>query len=137
VADVYLDSCCFIYLVEGQPSWRTVVEARLRGLGPTTNLITSQLARLECRMKPMRDGDTSLLARYDSVFAASRVVVTDVSAAIIDRATSVRARYGFKSPDAIHLATAIECGASEVWTGDAGLARCAETRVVVLAAVGP
>jgi hypothetical protein len=30
VADVYLDACCFIYLVEGQPAWRSAVDARLR-----------------------------------------------------------------------------------------------------------
>jgi predicted nucleic acid-binding protein len=137
VADVYLDSCCFIYLVEGQPPWRAAVETRLRGLQATTNILTSQLARLECRTKPMRDGDTSLLGRYDSLFAASRLIVAELSPAIIDRATTVRARYGFKSPDAIHLATAIEKGAVEFWTGDASLARCVEVRVVVLTASGP
>lgn len=29
VADIYLDSCCFIYLVEGEPGWRRGVEQRL------------------------------------------------------------------------------------------------------------
>jgi len=85
----------------------------------------------------MRDGDVALLRRHDALFGASRVLVADISAAVIDRATSVRARYGFKSPDAIHLATAIEGGASESWTGDAGLARCADVRVVVLAPATP
>jgi hypothetical protein len=32
VADVYLDACCFIYLVEGRPEWRSVVETRIRDL---------------------------------------------------------------------------------------------------------
>ena len=61
----------------------------------------AQLARLECRAKPMRDGDHALLGRYDSLFGASRVAVHDVSAKVIDRATELRARHGFKSPDAI------------------------------------
>ena len=26
MADVYLDACCFIYLIEGTPEWRTSVE---------------------------------------------------------------------------------------------------------------
>ncbi len=59
-------------------------------------------------------------------------LVLDVSAKVIDRATELRARYGFKSPDAIHLATAIESGANEFLTGDAGLARCTEVAVTVL-----
>jgi predicted nucleic acid-binding protein len=133
VADVYLDACCFIYLVEGHPSWRSVVEERIRQLDPTASLITSQLSRLECRTKPMRDGDHALLDRYDALFAASRVAVLEVTAAIIDRATAIRARYGFKAPDAIHLATAVHSGASTLWTGDASLARCADVTAVVLA----
>jgi hypothetical protein len=47
VADIYLDACCFIYLVEGQPEWRSVVEKRIRDLDPASRLVTSQLARLE------------------------------------------------------------------------------------------
>lgn len=132
MADIYLDACCFIYLVEGQPEWRTVVEQRLRSLEPISKLITSQLARLECRTKPMRDGDRALLERYDALFAADRVEVLDVSEHVIDRATDLRARHGFKTPDAIHLATALESSATEFWTGDAGLSRCTEIAVTLL-----
>ncbi len=132
MADVYLDACCFIYLVEGQPAWRTAVETRLRGLDPATTLISSQLARLECRAKPMREGDREILESYDLLFGASRVAVLDVTAKIIDRATALRARHGFKTPDAIHLATAIECGATEFWTGDVELSRCADIAVTVI-----
>lgn len=132
MADIYLDACCFIYLVEGQPEWRTVVEQRLRSLEPLSKLITSQLARLECRTKPMRDGNRSLLERYDTLFGADRVAVLDVSEQVIDRATDLRARHGFKTPDAIHLATALESSAAEFWTGDAALSRCTDIAVTVL-----
>ena len=132
MADVYLDACCFIYLVEGQPEWRTVVEQRIRGLEPISKLITSQLARLECRTKPMRDANRSLLERYDMLFGADRVVVLDVSEQVIDRATELRARYGLKTPDAIHLATALESSAAEFWTADAALSRCTDIAVIVL-----
>lgn len=137
VADIYLDACCFIYLVEGQLGWRTVVERRLRDLEPTSRLVTSQLARLECRTKPTRDGNRALLERYDMLFGAGRVVVLDVSADVVDRATDLRARYGFKTPDAIHLATAIESAATEFWTGDAALLRCTDIAVTVLLPAAP
>lgn len=137
MADIYLDACCFIYLVEGQPEWRTVVEQRLRNLEPISKLITSQLARLECRTKPMRDGNRALLERYDALFAADRVVVVAVSAHVIDRATDLRARHGFKTPDAIHLATALESSAAEFWTADATLSRCTDIAVSVLLPTAP
>jgi predicted nucleic acid-binding protein len=75
-----------------------------------------------------------LLARYDALFGATRVDVVDVTASVIDRATDLRGRYRFKTPDCIHLATAVEIGASAFWTGDAGLRGCSEVNVVVLAA---
>ena len=96
-ADVYLDACCFIYLVEGQPGWRTVLETRLRGLDPTSSLITSQLARSSAaRSQCVMEIKSS--RALDALFGASRVAVLDVSSKVIDRATELRARYGFKSP---------------------------------------
>jgi predicted nucleic acid-binding protein len=107
--------------------------ARLRALPATTRLATSRLSRLECRSKPIRDRDAALLARYDATFTNARIV--EVTAAIIERATELRARYGFRSPDAIHLATAIDGGADVFLTGDTELARCTEIAVNVLAPV--
>jgi predicted nucleic acid-binding protein len=95
--------------------------------------VTSRLSRLECRSKPLRDRNAALLAQYDAALATTRIV--DVSAAIIERATEMRARYGFRSPDAIHLATAIDEGADVFVTGDAALGRCAEIIVDVLSPV--
>jgi predicted nucleic acid-binding protein len=56
----------------------------------------------------------------------------DLSASVVDRATDLRAKYSFKAPDALHLATAIDGGSMAFWTGDAALARCLEIPVVVL-----
>ena len=52
--------------------------------------------------------------------------------AIIDLATELRVRYSFKTPDAIHLATAIEAKADRFLTGDHQLARCKELTVDAL-----
>jgi predicted nucleic acid-binding protein len=130
VNEAYLDACCFIYLVEGALAWRAAVEHRIRGLPTTMGLVTSRLSRLECRSKPLRDRDALLLDRYEALFGNTRVV--EVSATIVETATELRSRYGFRSPDSIHLATAIEARADVFLTGDALLARCAEIRVSVL-----
>lgn len=115
---------------EGVVAWRAAVESRLKALPGTSGLVTSRISRLECRSKPLRDRNAALLALYDAAFATTRIV--DVSATIIERATEIRARYGFRSPDAIHLATAIDDGADVFVTGDATLGRCSEITVDVL-----
>lgn len=56
----------------------------------------------------------------------------EITAGVIEQATGLRARYGLKTPDAIHVATAIEEHADVFLTGDAALARCTEVNVEVL-----
>ncbi len=132
-SNVYLDACCFIYLVEGSATWRAAVENRLRAFPNSTLFVTSQLTRLECRVRPIRIGDSALLGQYDAILAADRMRVIDIDVAIIDRATSIRARFGFKTPDAIHLATSVITGAENFLTGDSVLGSFTDVTVEVIA----
>ena len=93
--------------------------------------MTSRLTRLECRSKPLRAGDVATLAQFDVFFAGLELVLVDVSAAVIERATDLRAQYNLKTPDALHDATAVEFGATVFLSGDRGLARCVEVPVEV------
>jgi len=83
-------------------------------------------------VRRIRDKDQKLLADYDPFFAASRLEIVEISAEVVERATALRAGYGFKTPDAIHLASAIEAKAGIFLTGDGALARCTEVAVEVL-----
>ena len=95
-------------------------------------MVTSFLSRLECRVKPLRLGDVSLLGHFDTFFSGAEAKLIDISQAVIEKATELRASYNFKTPDAIHLATAILAGCSAFLTGDKSLARCTEIPVEVL-----
>ena len=131
---IYLDANPIIYLVEAVDPFHTIVAARLLPYrtDSQSRIITSRLSRLECRIQPLRNADTRLLAEYDAFFGRERLIVSDVTAEIIERATDLRVRYNFKTPDAIHLATAIEEKADLFLTGDGALARCTEINVEVL-----
>jgi predicted nucleic acid-binding protein len=131
---VYLDASCIIYLIEGASPFYEKVVSRLDRYrsDPEASLMTSRLSRLECRTRPLREGDSRLLTTYDAFFSAGRLALGEVDAAVIERATALRARYGLRTPDAIHLATAIEGQAEVVLTGDATLRRCSEVAVEVL-----
>ena len=123
---IYLDANVIIRLIEGDTAARAPIEARLQD---QTLMLTSQLSRLECRCLPLRNSNQRLLALYDAFFRARELRVIELTAAVIDRATDLRARHGFRTPDALHLAAAIVSGASSFLTGDRQLTRCTEISV--------
>lgn len=130
---IYADANVIIRLMEGDASTRAPLEARLRPLrGSGRFLVTSRLTRLECRVKPLRNGDAPLLALYDVFFAGPEVELREVTEAAVEKATEIRARLNLRTPDAIHLATAILAGVSAFLTGDRNLARCTEVPVEIL-----
>jgi len=60
---IHADTNVVIRLLEGNAAARAPLEARLLPLRGTGRfLLTSRLTRLECRVKPLRDGDAALLA---------------------------------------------------------------------------
>jgi len=131
---VYLDACSIIYVVETESPFHEIAVRKITSFGgdPDAQIVTSRLSRLECRVHPLREADQALLARYDAFFSQRRLAVFEVTAAVIERATHLRARHKFKTPDAIHLATAIDAGATVFLTGDSDLVRCDEVNVEVL-----
>lgn len=129
---IYLDANVVIRWVEGDAKTRAPLAARLAPcLGVPGSLATSRLTRLECRTKPLREGDHATLAQFDVFFAGVELILIDTSPAVIERATEIRARYHLKTPDAGHYATAIVAGATVFLTGDLALTRCSEVPVEV------
>ena len=131
---IYLDACAIIYFVEASGPFHAAVVSRILQIqsDPNSRLLTSRLSCLECRIHPIRQRDDELLATYNSFFNTSRLILIGISDAVIERATTLRANHGFKTPDAIHLASAIEAKADLFLTGDASLAHCPGLVVEVL-----
>ena len=59
-------------------------------------------------------------------------VYLDSCIATFDMATELRARYGLKTPDALHLAAAIASDCEELWTNDQRLVRAADSRIRIV-----
>lgn len=132
---LYLDANPIIYSVEGVAGFQPGVARWVKQVEAAAGLlITSRLSLLECRVRPLREKNQAALARFDDFFSGENLVLLDVSADVIDRATELRVQYGFRTPDAIHLATAILIDADVFLSGDGGLARCTDIRVVTLTA---
>ncbi|MFN4034312.1 MAG: type II toxin-antitoxin system VapC family toxin, partial [Fimbriimonadales bacterium] len=101
---MYLDSAVVIYLVEGVEPYYTRLQTML---DPSDYYYASHLTRLECRVLPLRKGDTQLLADYDAFFSDQIHDVVELNARVMDQAAEIRASHRFGIADSIQLAAAI------------------------------
>ena len=104
--------------------------AALRAAGD--QIAVSDLSRLECRVKPLKLGDTRKLATYDAFFAQPDVDLMPINTAVFDRATEIRATHNFKLADSLHLPAAVEGGCGRFLTNDTRLASFPDIPVEVL-----
>ena len=95
-------------------------------------LVTSELARLECRVKPLREGNTTLLQDFDDYFVNTIAEVVPLTRDVVDRATEIRAQFNFKTPDALHLAAAVLANYDVFLTNDHRLSRFTGITVEVI-----
>lgn len=123
----YLDSAPIIYLVEQVQPFATAVRVKLAFSGLV--LVTSDLARLECRVQPIQNGNQILLQEFDDYFANTIAELLPLTKDVIDRAMELRARYNFKTPDALHLGAALVSNCDVFLTNDQRLSRCQEIMV--------
>jgi len=126
----YLDAAPVIYSVEEVPVYAAAVDKVLSADGVVR--IVSDLTRMECRVKPMRENDYALLADSDEYFEDTVHEVVSLSRDIIDLATEIRAKYGFTSPDAVHLAAASVSHCDIFLTNDNRLERFTDLKVEVV-----
>ena len=133
---IYADSGIIMRWVEGGPKVRDPIDIRWQQVPESERIfVTSRISRLECRCKPLRDRRTDILSLYEVFFTGDEVDIREVDAAVVEKATEVRAIAGLKAPDAIHAATAILAGAKSFWTTDADFSRCPGLAVEVFRAV--
>lgn len=112
---VYLDSCMVIYLIESVDSLSEQAQQFLAKNGDAI-LCVSPIVRLEVLVKPLRDASAMLVADYEEFIAAQNWLAIDDS--VVNAALQLRVQHGLKTPDALHLATAMHHGCTEFWTND-------------------
>jgi uncharacterized protein len=120
----YIDTVILIYFIERTDLFQVRAArqlARMRAAGD--DLAISDLVRMECRVGPLQLGDAAGLADFDIFFANPDIQIVPLTPAVFDRAAEIRAHHGFKTPDSIHLAAAVESGCDRFLTHDARLSR--------------
>jgi predicted nucleic acid-binding protein len=129
----YLDSVIVIYAVEGASVFQARARARLAALRAAGDrAVVSDLTWLECRVKPLRQGDAVLLAEFEKFLSAPDVIRIALPTPVFERATAIRAQHNYKLGDSLHLAAAVEFGCHVFLTHDLRLRGFPDITVEVL-----
>ncbi len=130
---VYPDTNALIYLIENRLGYAHKVRSLLY---PTYEalpvLVFSELTRMECLVQPIRTGDIAALTAYEMLFGNCDYRMTSMNRKCFEIATQLRVEHGLKTPDALHLAAAIEAGCDEFWTNDQRLAKAAQGHLQIV-----
>lgn len=115
---IYVDSCILIYALEDDGARGAAARRALAGA--ETRLATSPLALTECLIGPLRSDDLVLRDRHLQLY--DRFVTIPLDGDAFVRAAELRARFGLRTPDALHLAAAQIADCEALWTNDRRLA---------------
>ena len=133
---VYLDTNLYIYLFEGLEEYRRSMAdltAEIDRLDVA--VIASELIFTELLPRPVRDGRHELVKAYLELMQRTpRVTLVPVDRRVILRAVDLRANFGLRSMDALHVATAIVHGCETFLTNDERLGVGSQIRVLTLRA---
>lgn len=130
---VYVDTAPLIYSVEKHPDYWTLLQPMWAASQSGQILLTtSELALLETLTGPLKHGTAALAAAYEHLLTATEIWLQPITANILRQAAQLRAQYNFKTPDAIHAATALASGCLQLITNDAIFRRVPGSNVIVL-----
>jgi predicted nucleic acid-binding protein len=116
---IYLDSCLVIYLAEDRSRQERI--ARAMQQETEASFALSPLVKLECLISPLKHGDLSLERFYLDMF--DRFITLEMSETVYLQGARLRARFGLRAPDALHLACALHHRCESLWTNDNRLER--------------
>lgn len=130
-----LDASPFIYLIERNPAYLATSREAFRQINAgVLSGHSSVITLTEVLVQPLQRGNAQLAGRYRRFLTRSRnLTLEPLSAIIAESAANLRARYGLRTPDALHLATVISAGCTAFLTNDRRLQRVTEVNVLVLA----
>lgn len=129
-----LDTSIFIYLLEEHPTYFLKCQSLLHAIeSGNAQGVFSAIGLIEILTGPKQLKEYELAAKYRHLITSfPHITLIGLNERIIEIASDLRAMYGVKTPDAIHLATAIDSNASEFVTNDKSLKRVKEIRVTFL-----
>ena len=132
-ARVYVDTALIIYSVERNSTYELLLQPLWDALDSRSiEVVSSELTLLETLVKPLRDNDTSLVRDYEKFLTETRLQLHPINTAILKEAARLRATTRLKTPDAIHAATALAVGCSQLLANDDSFRKIESLQVIIL-----
>lgn len=106
---IYIDTNLFIYFFENNPNYADKVEKLFEeSINKNILLISSELLYLELSVLPIKKQNSKILKLYTDIENyLPNLDLIPISKNILLKAAEIRATYNYRSPDAIHLSTAL------------------------------
>ena len=131
---IYFDTCLLIYLLESHAVFSASVRQAMMQ-APTSRFAILPLVKFECLVAPLRHVDLVLQRSYEALF--DRFEMLSLPEPMFLQGARLRARFGLKTPDALHLACAQHHRCEALWTHDERLVEAGHGLVVnILASQG-
>ncbi len=120
-----IDSMLFVYHFEDNEELGPAATEIFRGAESGRHrLVTSVLSLMEELVLPKRRGMTALAERYREIFESfPNLTTVPIDAEVVEIASELRARHNLRTPDALHVATAIHSGADAFLSHDKAIRR--------------
>jgi len=135
LSKIALDSSCFIYHIEENQKYAELTKIIFEELLPQNKLkaFASTLIITEILTKPYLYNRPDLVHDYkDLILNLPNFSTFAPEEQICDGAALIRAKYNFRTPDAIHIATAIAQKAAAIVGNDKKWEKVKEIKTIIL-----
>ena len=123
--DIYTDTQTLIYTVQRHPVYAPLCRPLWQAATTGQNRVfSSDLALMETLVMPLRNADTVLQGQFEHFLLHSDVTLLPITQSVLREAARLRASIpALKTPDALHVATALLHGCVLFITNDLGFQR--------------
>jgi len=131
---VYLDANVFIDSIERIDPYRSMLDTLWLTVSTgQVTVVTSELTLLEVLVKPLKVGDATTATLFRTVLKHTPdVQMLPITQSVLEAAANLRATLGLKTPDAIHVATALLNNSMLFVTNDSTFRRVTDLNVTLL-----
>ncbi|GAB4575811.1 MAG: hypothetical protein Kow0077_29150 [Anaerolineae bacterium] len=131
---LYVETAPLIYYIELHSRYLPIMDIVVAAIDSASIQAESSVITLvEVLSHPLQQGNLQLANDYRNILVHSGAFqIIPVTVDIAEQAARLRARYNLRTPDALHIATALERGCDAILTNDVAFKRVEELQVLLL-----